>query len=289
MARIARIGVAGFHYVRNEGLSELQVLQEDEDKKSFLNIVCQTSHLYRFKLHAFALGDNQFDMLIQTTDDNLPLVMRQISSQYSKYHNAKTKRSGHIWVDRYASWYVGDTRLLQTLYRFLESQIDADKHKTYTSTYYLLNNVFLSCLKESFLLKNYNMEKLKTLASIAFTPEELEDIETFKKESYFVKADKVLKKREIPLAQYFDDITDKASRNERIRQAFHDGYTQSEIARELGISQPTVSLSIHQKKVTRKKQKPLKKPHVRNLHAPELEEKYKKHFDGLMESLKKYH
>lgn len=289
MGRIARIGVAGFHYVRNIGLDELMVLKEDEDKDAFLKILCKTSRMYQFDLHAFALGQNRFDLLIQTRDDNLPLVMRQINSQYSRYVNNKHKRSGHIWINRYDSWYVSDPKIVQTLYRDIEYQIDAEENKRYTTSHFLLHDVFLSCLKNSFLLKHYSKEHLQQLHHVPFTAKEKHDIEVFKNTQFFLENTHVKQKRAIPLKQFFEEIPTKIVRNERIVEAFYEGYTQSEIARFLSLSQPTVSLVIHNKNKPKKVQKPLKKPRATSLHSKELEKQYEQHFDNIMESLKKYH
>jgi len=50
--------------------------------------------------------DNHYHLLIETTKENLPVLMRTINANYAKYFNKKSKRSGHLWQDRYKSKYI---------------------------------------------------------------------------------------------------------------------------------------------------------------------------------------
>jgi putative transposase len=285
MSRVARVDISGYHYIYNAGLKELKVFKEDEYKEEFLKIVCDTCKRYRASLHAFFIGDGYYKILLKTTSENLSLIMRQINSSYSRSYNSKKNRTGHIWQDRFKSWYIDDERLLTTIFRYIDHHKKQEAYQ-YHASHYINHGIYLPCLKSTFILKLYGFEKFQQLMAVPFTSHERRDIEKFKRDRYFLKDDQVTKKRNIPLENYFVDIKSKLERNEEILRAFYAGYTQSEIARHLMISQPTVSLVINKKSTIKSDNSRREKT---NTDIKEkLEDKYQNHFNELLKNLKKY-
>jgi len=52
--------------------------------------------------------DNHYHILIENTRENLSSGMRQLNAQYASYFNKRHDRVGHLWQDRFKSWYVLD-------------------------------------------------------------------------------------------------------------------------------------------------------------------------------------
>jgi len=46
--------------------------------------------------------------------------MRFVSANYAQYFNKKTKRTGHLWKNRYKSRYITSELYLYTLIRYIE-------------------------------------------------------------------------------------------------------------------------------------------------------------------------
>ena len=67
----------------------------------FLQIVNKTAMIHKVVMHDYCLMDKHYHLLIETQRDNLSLLMRLVSANYAQYFNKKTKRTGHLWQNRY--------------------------------------------------------------------------------------------------------------------------------------------------------------------------------------------
>ena len=50
-----------------------------------------------FTFYSFCLMSNHYHLLIETKDENLSLIARQINSKYAQYFNREYKRVGPLW------------------------------------------------------------------------------------------------------------------------------------------------------------------------------------------------
>ncbi|WP_456452081.1 transposase [Hydrogenimonas sp.] len=247
MARRIRIETPGFHHIYNRGVERRFVYEKNEDKEKFLRLLCEVSEHYGFVVHAYALMDNHYHLLIENKKENLSAGMRQINALYAQYFNKKYNRVGHLWQDRYKSWCVLDENYLFTLFKYFEANpIKAGLAQNpgeypWTMLHALKHGHVPECAKESFLLRWYETAALLEGLEMTLSEEEEERLEEIKKNSNRLKRSTA----PIPPAQnlkgFFKGILSKAERNEKIAEAHRAGFTQSEIARELGLSVSSVS------------------------------------------------
>jgi len=120
MARKTRIEDAGFHHIINRGVNKADIFHTSADKDKFLEIVCEVSEHYDFTIHAYVLMSNHYHLLLENIRENLSLRMRQINVTYAQYYNKKYQRTGHLWQDRFKSWYIFDENYLFVLFKYLE-------------------------------------------------------------------------------------------------------------------------------------------------------------------------
>ena len=85
MARRPRIDDAGFHHIINRGVERKKVFKNDDDKNKFLSILCKACALHKVIVHTYCLMDNHYHILLETSNDNLSLLMRQINANYAMY------------------------------------------------------------------------------------------------------------------------------------------------------------------------------------------------------------
>ena len=248
MARRPRVENAGFHHIYNRGVERRVVFSEPKDKEKFLDIVCEVSEHYDFIIHEYVIMDNHYHLLLENRKENLSAGMRQINSTYAQYFNKKQKRVGHLWQGRFKSWYVFDEKYLFTLFKYLElNPIEANITKKvgefrYTVVHDILYNRLRVCMRDSFVLKWFDStsELLKSL-DIKMTEEEFEKIEQFQKESTAYKREPKKFIQKLELKDYFKKDLSKTKRDIQIQKATKDGFTQSEVARFLGLSVSGVS------------------------------------------------
>ncbi len=66
-------------------------------------------------------------------------------------------------------------------------------------------------------------------------------LEKIRREKVVIKYNEAVILKQKPLEEHFTSCRDKKARNSAIREALEDGYTQSEIAKFLKLSNSTVS------------------------------------------------
>ena len=85
MPRRPRIDFAGFHHIINRGVAKTDIYLCSDDKKKFLEILCKACKVYKVNVHDYCLMDNHYHLIVELTQENLSLLMRQINSNYAIY------------------------------------------------------------------------------------------------------------------------------------------------------------------------------------------------------------
>ena len=89
MPRRPRIDVPGYHHIVNRGVNRTNIFSDPDDKEKFLQILCKACRVYSVIVHDYCLMDNHYHILIENSQTNLSLFMRQINSNYAIYFNKK--------------------------------------------------------------------------------------------------------------------------------------------------------------------------------------------------------
>jgi REP element-mobilizing transposase RayT len=247
MPRKLRVEVCGYHHIMNYGVAENDIFLDDLDKEKFLAILAAVVKEYKINVHSFALLDNHYHLMIENRRKNLSNAMRQLNSLYAMYFNKKYKRAGHLWQGRYHSWYLEDKQYFFNLFKFIElnplkahlSQ-EIGEYK-YSATYCMLKDAIPPFLQNSFILREYDLGELFETLSKPMNEEERKSIEQFHSIQYKLEDEEVFHIKQKSLDEYSLHVKNKDKRNEAILQAFEDGYTKSEIAKELSLSVAGVS------------------------------------------------
>ena len=248
MSRKARIESAGFHHIYNRGVEKRLIFKDDLDKDKFLDILDETSMLYGFTIHAYALMDNHYHMLLENTEENLSSGMRQINAKYAQYFNKKYKRIGHLWQDRFKSWYVFDDNYLFTLFKYIEyNPVKAKITKEigeykYTISYDIKTSKLKECMKKTFVLEWYSTSRdILDMINLKVTKLDIAKMDRFKKEVTSYKKDPRKVEKNKNISNYFNNNLTKNERNQQILQAYKDSFSQSEIAKFLDLSISSIS------------------------------------------------
>ena len=249
MPRRPRLDFAGFHHVVNRGVARGEIYLCREDRETFLNILCKSCDDYKVNVHDYCLMDNHYHLLIETTQENLSLFMRQINSNYAIYFNKKYKRVGHLWQGRYKSWYVFDEDYLYKLFRYIEhnpikaKMTQAVGEFEFTLMAPLLNKYLKlpKCAEHSMLKKLISEEGMRDLLEIALDEDELLELKKMQKQKVIALEHEYVAVELQPIEHYFKEVNNKTSRNSAIVKAFSDGHKQVTIARHLGVNDSMVS------------------------------------------------
>jgi REP element-mobilizing transposase RayT len=243
-----RVDIAGYHHIVNRGVNRCNIYSSYDDKDMFLQILNKSAALHKVIVHDYCLMDNHYHLLIETTKDNLSIFMRILNANYAKYFNKKSKRSGHLWQDRYKSKYITSENYLYTLIKYIEyNPVEAklwDKVTLYPYTFahHIFHaKTYLPCCEESILLKDFDMKTLNGFLGEPITENELEYISTKAKQKIVKHNDGIKISQSKQFEEHFYDALTKQERNIAIVNAYLDGYSQASIAVYLNLSKSLIS------------------------------------------------
>ena len=115
MARPLRLEFPGaFYHITSRGNARQNIFVDDTDRLKFLAIFADVNDRYNWTCHAYCLMSNHYHLLLETSDPNLSLGMRQLNGQYTQAFNRNHRRVGHAFQGRYKSIIIEkDTHLLE--------------------------------------------------------------------------------------------------------------------------------------------------------------------------------
>ncbi len=239
--------MVGYYHIINRGVEQRKIYKDSKDFEMFLELLCSGCQVYNVQLHAYALMDNHYHLLVETKAENLSKFMKHINGSYAIYFNKKYARSGHLWQGRFKSWYVTDDAYLYALINYIEynpvqvkmiRKLGRYKYSSYSS--FIEKVEPIRCLRGSFVFEEFKNKKereefLQTMANESILAE-------IKKASNLVVTsvkDKQLDRKR--LKNMFRKIKDSSERDQKIYQAHSEGYSQHAIAESIGLSQPQIN------------------------------------------------
>ena len=244
MPRKPRVEHIGFHHIINRGVARGNIFLKDDDFKKFLEILQETRERYDFIIHSFCLMSNHYHLLIETKSENLSLIARQINSKYAQYFNKEYERVGPLWQGRFKNSFVYDESYLYILLRYIEQKplkakiAQATGEYKWSSSFCVSRGLCANLLDGSML---YDLDVFAMLDA-QLSAADMEKLDELKKSKYRHDDKKnVVRLRQKPLQDYFNDVEDIKTRNVKIKEAVFDGYKQSEVADFLKLSRTTVS------------------------------------------------
>ena len=232
MARKPRIDRVGFYHIVNRGVARGNIYRDRKDFIKFLEIVQEASIEYGFEIYSFCLMSNHYHLLLETTQENLSLLMQKINSRYSIYFNKKYNRVGPLWQGRFKSWYVYDENYLHTLVRYIEfNPIKANIAKNIGEYEWAMSSRYVK-----FSMLNYELINIVDLNS-DFNEKEQEELNKFLAKKIELNCDDLVLKKSRTLQELFSVY----EKEEAIWEALKEGYQQSEIAKYLNLSPVSIS------------------------------------------------
>jgi putative transposase len=108
MARLPRISLEGqLHYVMQRGNNGQRIFETTADYQRMLDLLGDNAQRFKIKVHAYALGNDHFRLLLTPTEGTgISPFMQAVGRAYVRYFNALYQRTGTLWDGRYRSTLV---------------------------------------------------------------------------------------------------------------------------------------------------------------------------------------
>jgi len=121
MPRLARIVAVGeAHHITQRGTDHQNVFFSAGDRRVYLGLLAEQTRLAGVGILAYCLMRNHIHLIaVPHQERSLALAMQRIHGRYAQYLNARRRRCGHLWQNRYFSCPL-DERHLWTALRYVE-------------------------------------------------------------------------------------------------------------------------------------------------------------------------
>lgn len=120
MARVAREkSRTGVYHVMLRGINRQTIFECDQDKIRFLDTLGEYKEICQYKLYGYCLMDNHIHLLIKEAGESISDIIKRVCSSYVYWYNAKYKRCGHLFQDRFKSEVVETYGYLLTVLRYI--------------------------------------------------------------------------------------------------------------------------------------------------------------------------
>lgn len=109
------------YHIMLRGNERKNVFGSDDEKRRFLEDVLIKQKEISFTIYAYCVMDNHVHIVINTQDNDISSIMKGIAIRYAYFYNAKHRRVGHVFQDRFKSETVEDERYLMSVVRYVHN------------------------------------------------------------------------------------------------------------------------------------------------------------------------
>ena len=120
MPRKPRIEISGgLYHVITRGNNRRKVFRSHDDYVKLIDFLTQQKSKLPFHLYAYCLMPNHVHLLLEMQEDRVSGIMQRVLTSYSRYHNRKYRKVGHVFQGRYKSILCQSDRYLGELVRYI--------------------------------------------------------------------------------------------------------------------------------------------------------------------------
>ena len=91
----------GIYHTGTRGVDRCTVYVDDDDRRAFLSLLASVVDDYAWHVHTLCLMTNHYHLVVETEQWLLSLGMQRLNGRHAENVNHRTKRSGHLWGDRF--------------------------------------------------------------------------------------------------------------------------------------------------------------------------------------------
>jgi len=118
--RQARLDVPGtLHHVIIRGIEQRQIVDDEKDRKNFVNRMGSLALETNTVIYAWALMTNHAHILLRSGPLGLSKYMKRFLTGYAVFYNRRHRRHGHLFQNRFKSIVVEEDSYFQELVRYI--------------------------------------------------------------------------------------------------------------------------------------------------------------------------
>lgn len=120
MGRPPRVQLAGAcYYIVLQGNNRQDIFLSNQDRRYFLSLLRAYKGRWSLKVYAYSLMPSSAELLLETAQPNLSMVMQGFNTTYTKHFNSQRGSVGHVFGGRYKALIVDKERHLGEMTRYV--------------------------------------------------------------------------------------------------------------------------------------------------------------------------
>jgi putative transposase len=105
----------GYFHVYTRGVANTCVFADDEDRRSFLDLLLLVRRRYRWQLHTLCLMTTHYHFVVESACIRLSAGMQRLNGIYAQAFNKRHGRHGHLFGGRFGSRLIEDEESLRAV------------------------------------------------------------------------------------------------------------------------------------------------------------------------------
>ena len=110
---------SGIYHIMLRGINQQQIFEDEEDNQEFLQVLRDYKHVSGYKILAYCLMGNHAHLLMKEGGESLEQTFKRIGARFVYWYNAKYRRIGHLFQDRFKSEAIENEQYLCTVIRYI--------------------------------------------------------------------------------------------------------------------------------------------------------------------------
>lgn len=136
------------------GINRQDIFFDDNDRKSFMNIMLHLRKEMDFDITAYCLMDNHVHLIIHDEKKRFSLIMKRLLICYVYHFNEKYNRTGHLFENRFKSECIESIRYLAAAVKYIHNNPEKagicktsdykwSSYREYTGEAYICNTEYV--------------------------------------------------------------------------------------------------------------------------------------------------
>jgi putative transposase len=120
MARILRSQLPdGYFHVTARSVDETELFLDAEDRRLFLALLRHAAGKFDVVVHVYCLMGTHYHAVVDAATARLSRAAQWFQGHYAREHNARHRRRGALFGERFSSWVVHDEDHLQATIEYV--------------------------------------------------------------------------------------------------------------------------------------------------------------------------
>ena len=120
MAQILRRDLPdGYFHVTACSVHEAPLVQDGRDAEMIISLLRRAVIRFGLGLHVYCVMGTHYHALVDGRTENLSRAAQWLQSLYAREHNARHRRSGALFAQRFSSWVVHDEEHYRAAFEYI--------------------------------------------------------------------------------------------------------------------------------------------------------------------------